>query len=190
MPVHHTRRVAAALLLTATLTACGSSEETLQEGDARSVNMSEMDEMSGMDMSMMNEPDATPADQLDGVDPLSADFAPLEGAPQTYDNVAGTAYLARRDDGTTVTIRVEGWPAGQQLISHVHVAGCDQAGGDHFQFDPDGGVLPPNEIHLGGTAGEDGELDLTVTNDRIVGQDARAVVLHSGDMTKHACAEF
>lgn len=182
-----TRTAAVAALpiaLVLALTACSGSDQS----DAAAAD----DGMAGMDMSAMNEPDATPADKVDG-DVRSGQFTVLDTAPPGSDEVAGDAYLAQDDAGTTVTIRMIGLEPGTEYVAHLHAQRCeDDDGGDHFRFDPDGEEVPPNEVHLGFTATEQGTGQATVTNDRQVGDDAPAVVVHPADAMDNrlACADF
>ena len=148
--------------------------------------------MAGMDMAAMNEPDATPADEVDG-EVTSGDFAVLPTAPPGSDGVTGTAWLAQADVGTTVTIRLEGLEPGRDYVSHLHAQTCERDdGGPHFAFDPGGSELPPNEVHLGFTADDAGAGEATVTNERRVGDRAPAIVVHPADATDNrlACADF
>lgn len=148
--------------------------------------------MNGMDMSAMNELDATPADEVDG-QVTSGNFAVLETAPPGSEGVAGRAWTGQNDSGTTVTIQMTGLEPGVEYLSHLHEASCAQDdGGEHFKFDPEGGDLPPNEVHLGFTAAEDGTGVATVTSDQRVGDDAPAIVVHPADAQDNrlACADF
>ncbi|VXC43389.1 superoxide dismutase family protein [Nocardioides sp. AX2bis] len=174
--------VAASLLLT--LTACGGSEDDAGAGGSG--------DMAGMEMSAMNDPDATPADEVDG-DREKGEFVVLDTAPPGSDEVAGEAFLAQDDSGTTVTIRLIGLEPGVDYVSHLHDAGCAEGdGGDHFKFDPDGGDVPPNEVHLGFTATEQGTGQATVTNDQRVEDGAPSIVVHPAEATDNrlACADF
>lgn len=176
--------VAASLLLTLTACGGGGSEDSADGGSGG--------DMAGMDMSAMNEPDATPADEVDG-DVEEGEFVVLDTAPPGSDEVAGEAFLAQDDDGTTVTIRLIGLEPGVEYVSHLHDAACtDGDGGDHFKFDPAGGDLPPNEVHLGFTATEQGTGMATVTNDQRVEDGAPSIVVHPAEATDNrlACADF
>lgn len=142
---------------------------------------------------MLHETDATPADELTGADLATAEFVLLDTAPPGVDDVTGTAWLAQHQDGTTVTIRLTGLEPGVAYVSHLHEQPCGQdGGGDHFAFDPDGEPMPPNEVHLGFTASDEGAGEATVTNDLKVGDGARSVVVHPAESTdnKVACADF
>lgn len=174
--------VAASLLLT--LAACGD--------DAEPTSTEAGEDMGEMDMSAMNEPDATPADEVEG-DLAQGDFVVLDTAPPGSDEVAGEAFLAQDDGGTTVTIRMIGLEPGVEYVSHLHDAGCTvDDGGDHFKFDPQGGDTPPNEVHLGFTATEQGTGQATVTNDQRVEDGAPSIVVHPAEATDNrlACADF
>lgn len=171
----------AALSLVLATAACGDDEAAAGGTD-------DMD-MSGM---VMDEPDATPADEVDG-DLVTGTFTVLETAPPGSDGAAGEAFLAQTDDGTTVTIRLSGLEPGVAYVSHLHEQTCaDDNGGEHFKFDPEGSDVPPNEVHLGFTADDDGTGEATVTNDQQVGDGAPAIVVHPADAmdNKLACADF
>ncbi len=150
---------------------------------------------SSMDMSAMDEPDATPAYDVAGPGSTvaSGDFALLDTAPPGSDDVAGQAWLAQADGATTVTIELTGLEPGREYVSHLHAEECAvDDGGPHFAFDEDGADTPPNEVHLGFTASEDGSGTATVTNDREVGDGAPAIVVHPADAMDNrlVCADF
>lgn len=177
-----TAAVGVALLL-ALLAGCGddTAEQAGAEGGAPS----------GGSM-VMDEPDATPAAEVDG-EVESGAFTVLDTAPPGSDEVAGTAWLAQNDAGTTVTIELTGLEPGQTYVSHLHRQACrDDNGGEHFAFDDAGGDEPPNEVHLGFTAAEDGSGAATVTNRRRVDDGAPSVVIHPVDAVDNrlACADF
>ncbi len=143
-------------------------------------------------MSAMNEPDATPAYDVGG-EVTSGDFVLLDTAPPGSEDVAGEAWLAQGEAGTTVTIELRGLVAGEDYVSHLHAQTCEEDdGGPHFAFDAEGSTMPPNEVHLGFTADGDGTGTATVTNDRQVGDDAPAIVVHPADAMDNrlACADF
>lgn len=179
------RRVAAHVSVGAVvvlLAACGTEDDSGSSGAG----------MDGMDMSQMDEPDATPADEVDGA-VTTGSFTVLDTAPPGSDSVTGRAWLAQNVDGTTVTIRLEGLVPGESYVSHLHQQRCEvDNAGDHFKFDPDGSDVPPNEVHLGFVADEDGAGTATVTNDQEVGDGAPAIVVHPADAmdNKLACADF
>lgn len=147
------------------------------------------------DMAMpmnMGDPDATAATEVEGAELSTGTFGLLDTRPPGYDDVVGTAWLARHDGGTTVTIAVTGLEPGVEYISHVHAGPCSDNGGPHFQFEEGGSVMPPNEIHLQFTADGDGVGFMTAENDRTVDERAVAIVVHPLDLidNKVACAEF
>ncbi len=180
---------AGALVLAAALAACGEDETSEDPAAGMDPSMSD----SGMaDMPMMNDPDATPADQVDG-EVRSGEFVVLDTAPPGSDDVTGEAWLAQGDAGTTVTIRLTGLEPGTTYTGHLHAAACEEDnGGDHFRFDPDGSELPPNEVHLGFTADDAGAGEATITNDAQVGDGAPSVVVHPQDAMDNrlACADL
>ncbi len=169
---------ASALLLTTA--ACGGSDDGPEATGP------------DMDMAEMNDPGATPADEVDG-DVRPGTFEVLPTAPPGSDDVAGDAWLAQNDAGTTVTVRLTGLEPGTTYMGHLHAEPCStDAGGPHFAFDPDGEEVPPNEVHLGFTATDEGTGEATVTNDTQVGDAAPSVVVHPADAMDNrvACADF
>ena len=100
--------------------------------------------------------DATPADAVEGADFMEAEFALMGTASAAYNSATGTAQMAVQDHGKTVTLRLTNLLPNTDYISHVHEESCATGGGDHYQFDPDAGKLPPNEIHIDFTSGDDG----------------------------------
>lgn len=185
------RLVACSLATVTALALAGCGTDDAAEDTSSSGDMSEMD-MGEMDMSAMNEPDATPADEIDG-DVTSGEFMVLDTAPPGSDGAGGEAWLGQNDDGTTVTIRLTGLEPETEYLAHLHDQRCEQDnGGEHFRFDPEGAEVPPNEIHLALTTTAEGTGEATVTNDRRVGEDAPAVVIHPMDAMDNrlACANF
>lgn len=191
----------AGVLLVAT--ACGSdddaSEDTPAPDTAAMDEMSEMDgmdEMDGaMDMEAMNmgDPDATPADDVEGAALARGEYVLLDTRPAGFDEVAGTATIARHAMGTTVTTELTGLPPNVDFISHVHAQACDdENGGPHFQFEVGGSEMPPNEIHLAFTSDNDGNGFMTAENHQIAGLDAVSFVIHPAEFVdnKAACADF
>ncbi len=140
----------------------------------------------------MGRPTLTRADVVAGAEVASGEFQRLESAPVGYDAVAGRAWLARHDAGTTVTIDLTGLLPNSPHIAHVHAGACAAAGGPHFQFDVGGSTLPPNEIHLMLTSDRDGHGLVTVENARVATSAARSVVIHPANAmdAKVACAEL
>jgi hypothetical protein len=177
-----------ALALALTLAACGGDESgvttTMTDGST-AMN----DVMSDMNM---GDPGATPAAEVPGADVVTGSFGLLDTAPSGHEEVTGTAWLARHQGGTTVSISVEGLVPGTSYMSHVHEGACAEAGGEHYRFDPEGSELPPNEIHLAFTADGAGRATMTVENGMVASDDARSVVVHPADLmdNKVACADF
>lgn len=175
---------AVALVVALSLSSCGSDD-----GDP--------DAMAGMgdahEMAMnMGDPTATRADQVDGADLASGEFVLLDTRPQGFDDVTGTAWIARHDGGTTVTIELAGLQPDTEYISHVHADTCAANGGAHYQFEVGGSELPPNEIHLAFTSDRDGRGFMTAENDRVAGAEAVALVVHPQDLidNKIACVDL
>lgn len=211
-PITHTRprRLGALAFATAlALAACGSDDAAAPDTDppadepATEMDEGEMDEgemamddgaMTEMDMADMNmgDPNATPAADVEDAALASGEFALLDTRPAGYDDVAGTATIARHANGTTVTTEVTGLLANTTYISHVHESPCSDSGGDHFQF-VDGTVeVPPNEIHLMFTSDADGAGSMTAENTAVATDDAVAFVVHPLEFidNKVACVDF
>lgn len=181
----HAGPVVTLLLAGSLLVGCGSEESS---DDEPAHNMEGMDESS---MSM-DESEATPADEVDG-EVASGDFTVLDTAPPGSEGVAGTAWLAQNQAGTTVTVRLSGLEPDTDYMGHLHVDPCaTDGGGDHFQFERGGATTPPNEVHLGFTSDADGAGEATVTSDQQVGDRAPSVVVHPADSMDNrlACADF
>lgn len=172
---------AAAVLL---FSACGAEDEAAEPAaDSSTMDHSEM---------TMNDPDATPADEVEG-EVQSGDFVVLDTAPPGSDAVTGEAFLAQNDDGTTVTMRLSGLEPDIEYLAHLHEQPCaEDNGGDHFMFDPEGSDVPPNEVHLAFTADSEGSGEATVTNPEEVGDGAPSIVVHPADAMDNrlACADF
>ena len=154
--------------------------------------MDQMDGIDQMDRMAMGDPDATPADEVEG-DVTTGEFAVLDTAPPGSEGAAGQAWLAQNDDGTTVTIRLTGLAADTAYMAHLHAETCAvDNGGAHFMFDLDGSDQPPNEVHLAFTSDDEGSGEVTVTNEQQVGDGAPSVVIHpAGAMDNRlACADF
>lgn len=120
-------RAAVLAALAALLAACGG--QTASDPGYDGVRT---DKGGGMSM---GDPNAVPADQVPGAELVSGRFGLLDTAPEGYQDVAGTAELARHDGGTTVTIELRGLQPNSRLISHVHQGRCSEGGGAHYKFD-------------------------------------------------------
>lgn len=202
------RRLGAVAFTTAlALAACGSDDSASSDStptsdapaddSAMEVEM-ELEEgsdaMSEMDTAAMNmgNADATPAGDVEGAAVASGEFALLDTRPAGYDDLAGTATIARHSAGTTVTTELTGLLPDTTYISHVHESPCSDNGGDHFQF-VDGTVeVPPNEIHLMFTSDSAGAGFMTVENSAVATDDAVAFVVHPLEFidNKVACVDF
>jgi len=174
--------------------ACGSDSDDSDESSAATDEMDEEmedmdDDMDDMDMNM-GDPDATPAYEVEGAELTTGTFVLLDTRPDGYDDLIGEANLARHENGTTVTIELSGLLPGVDFISHVHEGECEEGGGDHYKFDPEGSDMPPNEIHLAFTSTGEGTGFMTAENDMAAGDDARSVVVHPAELidNKIACA--
>lgn len=208
-PARLVRALAVLLALALVAAACGDDDDEVgtsdDGGDDASMAMDDGGDMEMSDdgqMAMddngdnaamnMGDPDATPAGDVPGADVVEGTFVLLDTRPDGYDDVTGTAQLARYDGGTTVTTEVFGLMPGEDYISHVHAQSCAEDGGPHYKFDPDGSDMPPNEIHLAFTADEEGRGYTTAENDMVAGDDAVAFVVHPVDLldNKIACVDF
>ncbi len=140
----------------------------------------------------MGDPTATRADAIDGAELEIGSFQLLDTRPQGYDDTTGTAWLARHDDGTTVTLELSGLLPDTDYISHLHDDACSNSGGAHYQFEVGGAEVPPNEIHLAFTSDADGVGFMTAENDRVTGPEAVALVVHPVELidNKIACVDF
>ena len=169
-------------------------DSDMDDSDMDDNSMDDMDEMDEMDMSAMEMGDAsaTRADAIDDAALASGDFVLLDTRPQGYDDAAGSAWIARHTNGTTVTIELSGLTPNTDFISHVHAEACSVNGGAHFQFEVGGTEMPPNEIHLAFTSDVDGNGVMTAENDQVAGMDAVAFVVHPADLidNKIGCVDF
>lgn len=179
------------VVLVAVLTACGHEAVggSPAEGPATKDTPSEGHHTGAARMNMGN-PNATPADKVPGAQLSSGSFQLLDTAPQGYQNVSGTATLARHGGGTTVTVEFRGLKPGTQFVSHVHQGSCADSGGEHYKFDPSGDDWPPNEIHLVFTSTPEGTGYMTAENDQTAGPQVQSVVVHPREGTHNpiACA--
>ena len=106
-------------------------------------------------------------------------FRKVDNPPEGTDDVKGTVEMEVGDDGTKVSVEVEGLEDKAVYVAHVHKDACAAAdpGGAHYKYDPDGGDQPPNEIHLD-VKNEDGKGTGEAENDDAATSEARSVVLH------------
>jgi len=120
----------------------------------------------------------------DGEETVAGTFEPLVETPSAYKNVSGEAELTRSGGETTIALSVDGLAPDTEYMAHLHTGGCADTdpGGAHFKFDPEGGDMPPNEIHLSFTSNADGSGKAEVTSDQQVpAGEAGSVVLHLAD---------
>ena len=195
------RRLAVPALLALGLAACGSDTDSSSAADdpvttdaPASTDMADMDMDDAVDMDMnMGDADATPADDVAGASLARGEFVLMDTRPAGYDDVAGTAVIARHTAGTTVTTELTGLEPNVEYISHVHAQACaDGNAGDHYQFEIGGATTPPNEIHLAFTSDNDGNGFMTAENAQIAGVDAVSFVVHPAEFidNKVACVDF
>ena len=186
----HKRWIAIGVAMLALLTAaCSGGEDATSETTPGST----MAHMPMEDASMnMGNASLPPATGISDAEVVTGPFQLLDTAPVGYDAAAGTAWLARHDEGTTVTIELIGLVPNSPHIAHVHAGSCAEAGGPHFQFDAGGGELPPNEIHLMFDSDSGGVGNMTAENARVAGSGARSLVVHPVNRmdAKVACADL
>jgi hypothetical protein len=147
-----------------------------------------------MDMDMdMGDADATPADDVDGAALARGEYALMDTRPAGYDDVVGTAVIARSPQGTTITTELSGLLPNVDYIGHAHAKACgDDNAGPHYQFEVGGADVPPNEIHLAFTSDGNGDGFMTAENAQIAGVEAVAFVVHPVEFidNKIACVDF
>jgi hypothetical protein len=206
MKISNARRVAVPALLALGLAACGSDtdssnaivEPATTEAPASTdmADMADMDNTGDMDMDMdmnMGDADATPADEVADASLARGEFVLMDTRPAGYDDVEGTAVIARHTAGTTVTTELTGLEPNVEYISHVHAQACtDENAGDHYRFEISGATTPPNEIHLAFTSDNDGNGFMTAQNAEIAGVGAVSFVVHPAEFidNKVACVDF
>ncbi|GAA5126248.1 hypothetical protein [Haloechinothrix salitolerans] len=186
-----------AAVLALTLAACGddtgqASEETTPATTSAADGHDHGDDMEH-GSAMQGDPNATPANEIDGAEVVEGSFAKLSSAPEDAPLAEGTVWLARHDEGTTVTIDVTGLEPETEYMSHLHANACaSDDGGPHFKFDPQGSDQPPNEVHLVFTTDAEGAVTTTISNDNPDSQGVKSIVLHLNDAdgTKFACADL
>jgi Cu/Zn superoxide dismutase len=107
-------------------------------------------------------------------------FAKVPNAPKGTAKVAGSATLTNSPNGVLVTVAATGLNPKAVYVAHVHNDVCSAAdpGGTHFKYDPAGGDLPPNELHLALTVSKKGKGTATTTNPTKAGPAAKSVVIH------------
>lgn len=188
-------------LLALGLAACGSdsseSDATTPPADTTaSIDEPMTTDMSDMDIEMemnMGDADATPADDVPDASLARGEYALMDTRPEGYDDVAGTAVIARSPLGTTITTELTGLLPNVDYISHAHAQACDDGNaGSHYQFEVGGAEFPPNEIHLAFTSDNDGNGFMTAENAHIAGTTAVAFVVHPLEFidNKIACVDF
>lgn len=129
-------------------------------------------------------------------------FAKVAGAPKGTKKIAGSATMTVEDSGTSLALSVTGLNPKAAYIAHVHNDVCSAAdpGGAHFKYDPAGGDLPPNELHIAVDVSKAGKGTGATSNPAEAGPSAKSVVIHlkkaagakKAETTppKLACADF
>jgi len=111
---------------------------------------------------------------------MSGKFALVSTAPKGTKKITGTAEMVLSASGTQVTITAKGLNPKAVYVAHVHADSCSAAdpGGSHFKYTPDGGDMPPNELHIAVTVDKKGKGTGQTTNPVKAGPDAKSVVIH------------
>jgi Cu-Zn family superoxide dismutase len=111
---------------------------------------------------------------------FSGTFSLVSTAPKKTKKITGTAEMVLSASGTQVTINAKGLDPKATYVAHVHADSCSAAdpGGPHFKYTPDGGDMPPNELHMALTVNKKGKGTAQTTNPVKAGPDAKSVVIH------------
>lgn len=138
----------------------------------------------GSDTAQSPGPESSPSETTTAGTEVSASFELLDGRPEGYDDVEGTATL-KLGDGTEGEISLTGLKPDTAYVAHVHQQACDMdQGGPHFKFDPAGSDMPPNEIHWNFVSDTEGSAEATTSNPQAVADpQLRAVVVHENPDT-------
>lgn len=192
------RRLGAlAFAVAITMAACSFDSDTVSDGatipaGATTGDTTDPTAMGDMDMNI-GDPDATPAGDVEGAALARGEYVLLDTRPAGYDDVEGAAVIARHGGGTTVTTELTGLLPNVDYISHVHAQACtDDNAGPHYQFEPGGPTVPPNEIHLAFTSDDEGKGFMTAKNHDVAGGEAVSFVVHPQQFVdnKIACVDF
>ncbi len=111
---------------------------------------------------------------------FTGDFAKISTAPKGTKKIGGTAEMVLSAAGTEVTIAASGLNPKAVYVAHVHADSCSAAdpGGAHFKYTPDGGDMPPNELHLPVSVNAKGKGSGQTTNPVKAGPGGKSVVIH------------
>lgn len=186
----------AALLIGAVAAGCGGEDSDTDDSQSDASEHDDHDHHGDDDHAEhdMGDPSLTPAYDIADAELREGELQLVDvPLPDGYDDAGGTVWVAQHDGGTTVTVEATGLVPDTEYMSHLHVSPCDDDwGGPHFQFDTDGDVMPPNEIHLALTSDSDGEAMSTVENDRQVEDGANSLVIHPEEEMSHriVCGDF
>ncbi len=84
---------------------------------------------------------------------LRGEFSTLAAGTAAGLSLKGKAQIKRTATATTVKIHVRGLRPGTTYAAHLHNAPCSSPnpGGGHYQHDPAGPGVPPNELWLSST---------------------------------------
>lgn len=107
-------------------------------------------------------------------------FTKVPSPPKGTGKVAGSATLTNSPNGVLVTVAATGLDPKAVYVAHVHSGVCSATdpGGPHFTYEPAGGDMPPNELHLALTVSKKGKGTATTTNPAKAGSAAKSVVIH------------
>ena len=106
----------------------------------------------------------------------------------SYDSLAGTGELIVTSTQTTASIDVTGLEPDGLFSAHLHTGTCSSLG-EHYMDDPDGAMMPPNELWIlddpsdpngGFIADAGGNATVSTSADWVARADAQAVVIHGG----------
>ena len=111
---------------------------------------------------------------------LTGKFAKVASAPKGTKKITGTAEMVLSASGTQVTITASGLDPKAAYVAHVHADACSAAdpGGPHYMYTPNGGAMPPNELHLPVSVNDKGKGSGQTTNAVKAGPEAKSVVIH------------
>jgi hypothetical protein len=134
-------------------------------------------------------PAPVPSGSAAGSSEQRAQLLPLPNSPDA--GVSGQLTIQNTPNGATVELTASGLQPEGRYMAHVHTGTCAEQGGPHFKFDPAGGDMPPNEIHLDLHADAQGSSEGNTTAPKPLPAEAKSVVLHRTEgEVKVACAEL
>jgi hypothetical protein len=125
-------------------------------------------------------PAAGPAAQALAAGNYQGAFANVADAPAGTKPITGTATMVISATGTKVSLTATDLDPKAVYVAHVHNQPCATSeGGTHFQFDPKGPPMPPNELWLTPVKVDPkGKGTATVTAPQKADSSAKSVVIH------------